>query len=456
MPGSLLGNSVQRLEDPELLLGHGTFVGNLRIEGLARAVFVRSPYAHARIVSVDAEEARKAPGVIGVFTAADLGIEPFHGLFVLNPSCPRPPLADGKVCFVGDPVAMVVAETESAAVDAAELVVVDYEPLEAVIDPEAALADGAPLQFEALGTNLAAGMADPAEPDPLAGAVTIVRAQLENQRLAVVPMEGDAIAAVPGDDGDGHDLTVYVSTQMPHGLADAAARDLGLDRARLRVVAPNVGGAFGSKAGLGAEHAAVIVGARRLGRPVMWVQTRSENLVATPHGRGQTQWVELGFDGDGHDHRHALPGAGDAGAYAGFGGALALGPTRMMAQGVYDIPAIRYDVAVAVTNTTPDGCLPRRRPAGGGRVPRADDRHRRRRARHRSGRAAPAQPAAGLRASPYHDRDGRRPTTSATTGSALDEALRLAGYEELRAEQAAGVRRATAGSSASAWPSTSR
>jgi carbon-monoxide dehydrogenase large subunit len=430
-----LGNSVQRLEDPELLLGHGTFVGNLRLEGLARAVFVRSPYAHATIVSIDAEDARKAPGVIGVFRAADLGIEPFHGLFVLNPSCPRPPLADGKVCFVGDPVAMVVAETEAAALDAAELVVVEYEPLEAVVDPEAALADGAPLQFEALGTNLVAGMADPAEPDPLAGAVTVVRARLQNQRLAVVPMEGDAIAVVPGDDGDGHDLTVYVSTQMPHGLADAAARDLGLDRTRLRVVAPNVGGAFGSKAGLGSEHAAVIVGAQRLGRPVMWVQTRSENLVATPHGRGQTQWVEMGFDADGRITGMHCRVLADAGAYAGFGGALALGPTRMMAQGVYDIPAIRFDAAVAVTNTTPMGAF-----RGAGRPEAAEFLERMMdlasvelgidpvELRRRNLLPAFSESYRTVMGTTYDVGDYQK---------SLDEVLRVAGYEELRAEQAA-------------------
>ena len=210
---------MRRVEDPALLTGHSTFVGDLSIEGLARAAFVRSPFAHAVVRSVDCEAARSAPGVLAVFTAGDLGVAPFHGFMVLNRACARPPLADGKVRFVGEAVAIVIAETEAAAVDAAELVQVDYDPLEAVVDSEAALADGAPLQFEELGTNLVAGTADPPLPDPLARAVTVVRAQLENQRVAVVPMEGDAIAAVPGDDGAGHLLTVYVSTQMPHGFA---------------------------------------------------------------------------------------------------------------------------------------------------------------------------------------------------------------------------------------------
>jgi carbon-monoxide dehydrogenase large subunit len=435
MPGSLLGNSVRRLEDPDLLLGRGTFVGNLQFEGLARAVFVRSPFAHAIIRSVDTDAARVAGGVLAVYTAGDLGIVPFHGFLVLNPECARPALADGKVRFVGEPVVMVIAENEAAAIDAAELVVVDYEPLEAVVDPEAALADDAPLQFEQLGTNLVAGTADPPDPDPLAGAVTVVRAQLENQRLAVVPMEGDAIAVVPGDDGEGHDLTVYVSTQMPHGFAEAVARNLGVDLARLRVVAPHVGGAFGSKAGLGAEHAAVIVGAQQLGQAVMWVQTRSENLVATPHGRGQRQWIEMGFDGDGRITGMHCRVLADAGAYAGFGGALALGPTRMMAQGVYDIPAIRFDVAVAVTNTTPMGAF-----RGAGRPEAAELLERMMDLaavelgidpvdlRRRNLLPAFSQPFTTVMGTTYDVGDYEK---------ALDEALRLAGYEELRAKQAA-------------------
>jgi carbon-monoxide dehydrogenase large subunit len=357
MPGSLLGNSVRRVEDPDLLVGKGTFVGNLRHQGLARAVFVRSPLAHGVVASIDVEAASRAPGVIAVFTNDDLNVPPFHGFMVLNPACARPPLAGHKVRFVGEPVAIVVAETEAAAADAAELVVVEYDPLESVTDPEKALEEGAPLQFEELGTNLVAGTRAPDGPDPLAGATTVVRAQLENQRVAVMPMEADAIAAIPGDDGAGHDLTVHVSTQMPHGFADALARNLALNREALRVVAPHVGGAFGGKAGLRAEHAAVVASALRLQRPISWVEGRSENLVGMPHGRGQTQWVEMGFDEEGHITGMHCRILADAGAYAGFGGVLALGPTRMMAQGVYAIPAIRYDVAVAVTNTTPMGAF---------------------------------------------------------------------------------------------------
>ncbi len=435
MPGSLLGNRVRRVEDPDLLVGKGTFVGNLEHEGLLRAAFVRSPHAHALVRSIDAEAARRAPGVVAVLTERDLGVAPFHGFMVLNAACARPPLAAGKVRFVGEPVAIVVAESESAAVDATELVVVDYDPLEAVADPEAALDDGAPLQFDELGTNLVAGMADPAGADPLAGARTVVRAQLENQRVAVVPMEGDAIAAVPGEDGAGHDLTVYVSTQMPHGFADDLARNLGLDREKLRVVAPHVGGAFGGKAGVGSEHAAVVASALRLQRPVSWVEDRSENLVAMPHGRGQVQWVEMGFDEEGHISGMVCRVLADAGAYAGFGGALALGPTRMMAQGVYAIPAIRYDVAVAVTNTTPMGAF-----RGAGRPEAAEMLERMMDIaagelgidpvdlRRRNLLPAFSEPFTTVMGTTYDCGD---------YGKALDEALRLADYEGARAEQSA-------------------
>ncbi len=434
MPGSLLGNRVRRVEDPDLLTGKGSYVGNLRFEGMACAAFVRSPMAHARLAGIDTTAASQAPGVLAVYTAADLNLKPF-GLWIVNEACARPPLAVGKVRFVGDAVAVVIAETEMAAEDAAELVSVDYEPLDAAVDMEQALADGAPVQFDELGTNLVAGTRDPDSPDPLAGAATVVRACLENQRVAVVPMECDAMTAVPGDDGDGHDLTVYVSTQMPHGFAKQIARNLDLDVASVRVIAPHVGGAFGAKAGMGAEHAVVIAAARRLGRPVRWVQTRSDNMMSMPHGRGQVQWVEMGFDEGGHITGMHCRMIGDCGAYGGFGGSLVAGSTRMMAQGVYQIPQISYDVAVAVTNTTPMGAF-----RGAGRPEAAEFLERMMdiaaaqldidpvELRRRNLRPAFDRPVETVVGTTYDTGDYT---------AALNEALRLAGYDELRAEQAA-------------------
>src|SRR5436190_11832794 len=163
MPGSILGNAVRRVEDPELLVGHATYVDNLAIDGLLHLAFVRSPIAHARLGAIDMSEAAGMPGVVAVYTAADLGLPRHHAFFPLNDACARPPLAEDKVRFVGEAVAVVVASSKASAVDAAEAVVVDYDPLPAAVDAEAALAEGAPLQFESLGTNLAASSVPPAK-----------------------------------------------------------------------------------------------------------------------------------------------------------------------------------------------------------------------------------------------------------------------------------------------------
>jgi carbon-monoxide dehydrogenase large subunit len=433
MAGSLIGTSVRRVEDPQLLVGAGTFVGNAGATA-CHVAFVRSTVAHGRITSIDTEEAAAAPGVVAVFTAEDLGVAPFHSFVVLNPRCARPPLATDKVRFVGEPVVAVVAETAAAAEDAAELVAVDYEPLPAVVDPEKALSPAAPLQFEELGSNLAAGSRHAVGGDgPLAGAATVVRLRMVNQRIAVVPMEPNVILAVPGDDGDGHDLTVRVSTQMPHGFATSLSRILDIDIDRLRVVAPHVGGGFGGKAGVAAEHAVAAAAARLTGRPVLWAEGRGDNLIGM-HGRSQVDYVEMGFDDTGRISGLQLHVVGDAGAYAGFGGALPLGPTRMMAQGVYEIPAVSYDVAVALTNTSPVGAF-----RGAGRPEAAAFLER---VMDLAAATLGVDPVElrrrnliGSDAFPYTTRMG----TTYDCGDyrrALDEAVRLAGYDELRAEQA--------------------
>jgi carbon-monoxide dehydrogenase large subunit len=436
MPGSILGTRVKRLEDPALITGRGRYVGDVHPASLAHLAFVRSPIAHGRIAGLDVSAAAAHPGVLAVLTAADLGLAPYHPFFVLNPRCARPPLADGKVRFAGDPIVAVVAETTGAAADAAQLAAqgLDLEPLPAAVDPEMALAPDAPLQFEELGSNLAAGQREDGSVDPLEGAAVVVRARLQNQRIAVVPMEGNAITVVPGDDGAGHDLTVYVSTQMPHGFAQMATRVLELDGERLRVVTPDVGGSFGGKGGVIPEHAVAIVAARRLGRPVSWVESRSENL-AVMHGRGQVQYAELGLDREGVITGLRCRVVGDAGAYAGFGGALPVGPTRLMAQGTYRIPRIGFDVAVALTNTAPMGAF-----RGAGRPEAAEMLERLMdlaadelgvdpvEMRRRNLLRPEELPLVTLTGAAYESGDYPK---------ALDEAVRLAGYDELRAEQAA-------------------
>jgi carbon-monoxide dehydrogenase large subunit len=431
MPGSILGTSVRRVEDRDLLTGASTYVGNLALDGALHVAFVRSPLAHARVTAIDTAAAAAAPGVVAVHTAADLDLPAHHGFMVVNPDLPRPPLATDRVRFVGEAVAVVTATTKAAAVDAAELVEVDYDPLPAVVDPEGALDPGAEPQFPELGSNLAAGVRAPAQPDPLDGAEVVVRARMVNQRLAVVPMEGNAIAVRPEPDGA---LTIWVSTQMPHGFRNQVASVLGLDPERVRVITPHVGGAFGGKAGLLADHTVVIGVARALGRPVTWVDTRSENLVSMPHGRAQVGYYELGLRRDGVITGLRARVVADAGAYAGFGGALALGPTYVMSQGAYDIPRIGYDAAVALTNTTPVGAFRGAgRPEATAYLERlmdlaADELGLDPVEIRRRNFLRPEQfPLTTVPGAPYDVGDYDLP---------LREALRLVGYDELRAEQA--------------------
>jgi aerobic carbon-monoxide dehydrogenase large subunit len=429
--GSILGTAVRRVEDPELITGRATYVGNLALPGVLHLHFVRSPMAHAELAGIDTAAAAAAPGVVAVFTAADLHLPAHHGLFTVNPQVPRPPLATDRVRFVGEAVAVVVAESAAAAADAADLVEVDYTPLPAAVGVEEAVAPGAPLQFPDLGTNVAAGLRAPDGPDPLNGADVVVRARLVNQRVAVVPMEGNAITVAP----EGDRLTIWVSTQMPHGFRSQAAGLFDLPEEQVRVIAPHVGGAFGGKAGVLAEHTVAIGVARALGRPTRWVDTRSENLVSMPHGRGQVAWYELGLRRDGRITGLRARVLGDAGAYAGFGGALALGPTYMMAQGTYDIPAVAYDAAAVLTNTTPMGAF-----RGAGRPEAAAHLERMMdlaaaelgldpvEIRRRNLLAPERFPFRTLSGVTYDVGDYDRP---------LREALQIACYDRLRAEQAA-------------------
>ncbi|TKG68470.1 xanthine dehydrogenase family protein molybdopterin-binding subunit [Prauserella endophytica] len=434
MPGSVLGTEVRRVEDPELLRGQGSYVDNLEVEGVLHLAFVRSPFAHAEVTSIDVSEAEKADGVVAVYTAAELNLPPVRQFIEINPGCVRPPLATDRVRFVGDPVAAVVAESAAAAADAVELVDVDYEPLPAVVDPEEALADDAPLQFPDLGSNIAAGERDAVGSELLDDADVVVRARIENQRVAVVPLEGNAIAVVPGGPDEDYDLTIHVSTQAPHAVWSFAAKAFGLPKQRVRVVAPHVGGAFGGKFGLIAEHEVAIGAARALSRPVKWVETRSENLQAMPHSRAQVQYAELGLKSDGTITGLHCRIIGDSGAYAGFGGGFALGPTRTMAQGVYRIPKISFGALAVLTNTTPTGAFRGAgRPEAAAMLERLID-----------------MAAAELDLDPVElrRRNFLRPDefpyttvvgTSYDSGDydlPLREALRLADYEELRAEQA--------------------
>jgi len=431
MTGSILGTRVLRTEDPELLLHGGRYVADLHLPGALHLAFVRSEVAHARVTRIDVAAAVAAPGVVEVLTARDLGLRPHHGMVKVHDHFARPPLADGVVRFVGEAVAVVVATSDVAARDAAELVVVDHEPLPAVVDPEDALADGAPVLFPEHGDNVALATTDPDVPGLFDDADMVVRGRYVNQRMAVVPMEPHGAAAHVDEDGR---LVVHGSTQMPHLLHQLISRALGVERDRVRVVTPSVGGGFGGKAGLYPEQTVVAAIALRTGRPVTWQATRGEDMVALSHSRAQVQYVELGCRRDGTFTGLRVRLVGDAGAYPGLGAYLPAG-TRRMSNGTYRFPAIRFDVAVAATNTTPTGAYRGAgRPEATALLERAVD-----------------QAALELGIDPIEIRrrnllgDDVFPFTTLTgvtydSGryvAALEEAARLAGYDELRREQAA-------------------
>jgi carbon-monoxide dehydrogenase large subunit len=348
--GSILGTRVLRTEDPGLLTGSRAYLADLPLPGKLHAVFVRSDVAHGMLRSIHTEDALGLPGVVEILTADELGVAPHHGFATVHPDFARPPLADGRVRFVGEPIAVVLAETFEQGEDAAEMVWADIEPLPTHVDAEAALAADAEQIFPGHGSNQALVIVDKPRTD-LSTADVIVRARYVNQRMAVVPMEPDCCAAEVDADGR---LTFWASTQMPHGLHGQLAGALGMEPAQIRVVTPQVGGGFGGKAGIHAEYTVVAAAARRTGRPVVWVPPRSDDMKALPHSRGQIQYAELGCTSDGDFTGLRVRLVGDAGAYPSVGAFLP-GGTRRMAQGTYAFPTIEFDVAVAVTNTTPMG-----------------------------------------------------------------------------------------------------
>ncbi len=351
MAGSILGTRVLRTEDPALLVGSGKYLDDLDIPGKLFAAFARSEYAHATLGAIDISEAMAIPGVVAVLTSDDLGVAPHHGMAMVHPDFARPPLADGVVRFVGEAIAIVVAESAAAAEDGAAAISADFEPLTAITDPEEALELDALAIFPKHGSNQAVVVTDAVAVDLEAISDVVVRGRYLNQRIAVVPMEPNGCAAIPADDGS---MTFYASTQMPHGLRFQLAKAVGIDREKLRVIAPQVGGGFGGKAGICAEYSAVAAAARHLRRPVTWTPTRSDDLVSLPHSRGQIQYAEVGCKFDGTFTGLRVHLVGDGGAYPAIGAMLPAG-TKRMSNGTYRFPAIQFDVAVAVTNTTPMG-----------------------------------------------------------------------------------------------------
>ena len=428
--GSVLGHPVRRREDPRLIRGEGRYVDDVRLDGALYAVYVRSSAAHARLAGLDTSAAAAMPGVVDILTAESLGLPAAKGFPAIPDAFVREPLARDTVRYVGEPIAVVVAETRGQAVDAAEAVAVEYEPLPAVVDLEAAARDEVVL-FADGGTNHCYQVVQGGDQDALEGADVVVRARFLNQRLAAVPMEPNALAAVPDPESGG--LTVWASSQVPFAVRGAVAEATGLDPSRVRVIAPDVGGGFGAKVMVYSEQLVTAVLAHRLGRPVRWAETRTENLVGMFHGRGQIQDVELGARADGTVVGLRVRVLADAGAYPAIGAWLPTF-TGMMLSGVYRIPRIDYRSESLATTTTPTHAYRGAgRPEAASLIERAMDMLARelgidpvelRRRNFIPPDAFPLQTASGA---PYDSGEYAR---------ALDRALEVAGYEALRREQA--------------------
>ncbi|MCP4224722.1 MAG: xanthine dehydrogenase family protein molybdopterin-binding subunit, partial [Actinomycetia bacterium] len=348
--GSILGNAVLRREDPSLLKGADKYYDDMEVEGVGYICFVRSPFAHARFTTIDTSAVTGMPGVVGVYTADNLEMADFQGFPMFDPAFNRPVLAKGKVRFVGDIVAVIVADSRAEGADAVEAVEVDYEPLPAVVDIEAATAADAPILFEDHGTNLVFETAmghEEGDGDPLEGADRVVETRMVSQRLAGVPLEPNGCVAIP----DGDTLEVWIPSQNPVAVRDAFVGQLGLDPEKLRVAAPAVGGGFGPKAGPYVEYFLTIKLAQELNRPIKWTEERSENMVSLAHGRAMVLTAKLGLANDGTIVGLDCEVVADCGSYPAIGGVLTT-LTQTMIQGVYQIPKIRYHATSVATNTT--------------------------------------------------------------------------------------------------------
>lgn len=350
-----LGGPMLRSEDRVLLTGAGHYLDDVPCEGALHAVFVRSPMAHALIRSVEVGEASAMPGVIGVFVGDDLGHLRMPPVEDSPATFARPLLAADRVRFVGEAVAVVVARTRAQATDAADAVDVDYDPLTPVVDPEAAVEPDAPVLFSSHGSNVAITVEDVAEDHgALDGAETVVRARFVNQLVAPVPMEVNGALAIAGTSPDQPLLTLWASVQATHDARRIVAEVLDLHPGQVRVRAAHVGGGFGAKIPTYPEHVVIAWLARRLGGAVRWTETRSENLVAMTHGRGQVQYVEIGATSTGRLVGLRVFVIQDIGAYASE--AATLPPlTGLMVSGPYQIPRIDFHAIGVVTNTTPVG-----------------------------------------------------------------------------------------------------
>ncbi|WP_298343705.1 xanthine dehydrogenase family protein molybdopterin-binding subunit [Ferrimicrobium sp.] len=344
---SILGSRVIRKEDPALLRGEGRYVANLDLDHALYACFVTSPFAHATFTRVNAEDALALPGVHHVLCGTDLDVNPIAPAIPDRPECARPVLATERVRYVGEPYALVLAETPQAAFDGAELVYADFDPLEALVDPEQSMEDLVALFPGA--TNVFAKSPGVSNSDLFADADVVVTERLINQRLAPCSLETRAMAAVPTPDGR---LVVYSSTQSAHGLRRTLLKCLNIDESSIVVRAQDVGGGFGAKVTVYPEDVAIAAAALKLKQPITWHEDRTRSMVGLVHGRAQIQYLELGATKEGKLVGYRMRIVQDSGAYPAFG-ALLPTLTCLMAPGTYVIPNVETSYVSVATNTTP-------------------------------------------------------------------------------------------------------
>ncbi|HKP17068.1 MAG TPA: xanthine dehydrogenase family protein molybdopterin-binding subunit, partial [Gaiellaceae bacterium] len=433
-----IGTAVPRKEDPELLTGQARYVDDLAIPGMVWMALVRSPYAHAGINGVDTSAARAAEGVVAAFSGEDLAGDIPAGLpcaWPVTEDINMPahwPLARDKARYVGDAVAVVLADSRALAKDAAELVQVDYEPLPAVTDVAEALAEGAPLIHDEFGTNrsyewtLSAGDVDQA----FAGAAVTVSGRYRQNRLIPSAIEPRGVLVQPSPSMG--EYTVWSATQIPHILRVLLAMTLGIPEAKLRVIAPDVGGGFGSKLNVYAEEQLALALARKLGRPVKWIEERTEGNLATIHGRDVVQEIELAATAEGKITAVRTRLVAAMGAYLQLvtPGIPLLG--AWLYAGCYDVEAYDFACTGVFTNTTPiDAYRGAGRPEATYAIERVVDalaakldKDPAELRRLNFIREFPATIASGLT------------IDSGDFDASLDRALELLGYDAVRAEQA--------------------
>ncbi len=444
-----VGGGVLRKEDPELITGQATYVENIALPGMLWLGVARSPFAHARIAGVDLSAARQTPGVVAAFSGADLADEWAAGLPcawpIANRSFPDPttedprmpdhwPVAKDNARFAGDPVAVVVADSRAAVKDALEAVEVDYEPLDAVLEIEDALEEGAPVLHEQLGDNkaytwaLVGGDVDRI----FAEAAVVLRERYWHPRLIPNAIEPRGVVVQPAP-AQG-EFTLWSATQIPHILKTTLSLTTGIPETKLRVIAPDVGGGFGSKLNVYPEEAICLALARRLGVPIKWIEERSENYLATIHGRGVLQDMEVAATEDGKLLGVRARILADMGAYFQLvtPGIPLLG--AFLYAGVYDAQAYSFECTGVFTNKTPtDAYRGAGRPEATYAIERIMDALARRVGKdpaeiRRLNFLPPFEEAREVVSGLQFD--------SGNYERSLEKALELAGYDELRREQA--------------------